>query len=207
MLNQPKRLCLAVVSCALTWLGGDLMPAHGQQPVPAREPVPERFKSVRPGRAYLPEQEASHKALQHIYRFSLPQPKNEPQCQLMYDVFFRRIWEITWTDYQIVVDSRTGPLEGHGGLQRFDTSGPLCSCLRYSPVVVLLAVLPSLRPPFLCLFRQRAKITALNLGSFGDQNSRKFRSIIIEVSLKTVCVIGPLSQSKTMAKKSLYNAL
>ena len=26
-------------------------------------------------------------------------------------------------------------------------------------------------------------------------------------SLKTVCVIGPLSQSKTMAKKSLYNAL
>ena len=31
--------------------------------------------------------------------------------------------------------------------------------------------------------RQRAKITALNLGSFRDQNSRKFRSIIIEVSL------------------------
>jgi len=25
--------------------------------------------------------------------------------------------------------------------------------------------------------------------------------------VKTVCVIGPLSQSKTMAKKSLYNAL
>ena len=32
-------------------------------------------------------------------------------------------------------------------------------------------------------------------------------SCICVQSLKTVCVIGPLSQSKTMAKKSLYNAL
>jgi len=35
----------------------------------------------------------------------------------------------------------------------------------------------------------------------------RFIELLIAFVLKTICVIGPLSQSKTMAKKSLYNAL